>query len=122
MFKEYILNRLNLLGISQNECSRRSGFSHGNLSKIINGSVIPSVDNFIALARALRVDTADLLAAYQGKDPARLKGLPSKSDVLQFIHGSEDVREVLEIWEVASNRFKELLGADNEPVKLKRVD
>lgn len=56
--------RLETSGMTQKELAEKMGSNESSVSKWISGERIPRLDRFCALARALGVETSELVEAY----------------------------------------------------------
>lgn len=75
---------------TQRELAQKSGFSHGAIQKIENGTTQhPGIDVLLGLSKALRVKIDILIAAYQGIDP---QTLPEDNEVIL----EESIKEFME--------------------------
>jgi transcriptional regulator with XRE-family HTH domain len=114
-FSSYVSKKLNELGISQNECAKRTNFiSPGQLSRVLNGESKPSADLLAPLAKVLRVPVTDLLFAYLGKDPEEKLSDIELSEVMNFVKNTDDVTLIFEVINVANQRIMELMNRQDK--------
>lgn len=71
---EYITRIRESQNLSLRELADKAGINHEALRKIEMGTTDnPGIRSIIGIARVLKLEPADLISAYQGKDPEKVK-------------------------------------------------
>ena len=56
MLLDYLKEQIALKGLSQYQISELTGFTQGNISRLLKSKYSPSLDNFIKICNAIGVD------------------------------------------------------------------
>ncbi len=105
-FGSWLQSALDKRGWNQSELSRRSGISTGQISRLINGSRQPGLDNLTAIAEALGIPPENILREI-GTWPEKKDGSPTVEEanfVLQKLPEEEQRRIVDYIHWIADKR------------------
>jgi Zn-dependent peptidase ImmA (M78 family)/DNA-binding XRE family transcriptional regulator len=110
-------------GLSQADLAEKSGLSRLTLGKIERGEVMPRSETLSELAKALRVDLAELITPVRPLPGVRFRAAKRANsreqilaEVSAWLHAYNDLETATE--EVREFKLRGLVGSDSDPKRL----